>query len=97
MPTPTVKHNINLNCAVCDRLQDIEWAMGGFLLFPGSYALVTQVICQSCGPSPEAKQLMNANRLQHALGLGTIETESTHTSPANDCVGCIKTEVPHYY
>ena len=62
-------HNINLHCAVCDRLQDINWGMGGFLLVPGDSPidLITQVICQPCGHSPEAIRLMADNRRQNAI------------------------------
>jgi hypothetical protein len=64
--------NINLNCAVCDRLQSIEWAMGGFLLVPGSGdELVTEVICQPCAPGDYAQSLMAANRKWNG---GTGET-----------------------
>ena len=56
--------NLNLHCAVCNRLQDINWAMGGFLLVPGSTDLLSQVICQPCGSGPEAKRLMAENRQQ---------------------------------
>jgi hypothetical protein len=64
--------DINLNCAVCDRVQDINWGMGGFLLVPGSGdELVTEVICQPCAPGAYAQSLMAANRKWNG---GTKET-----------------------
>jgi len=100
--------NINLNCAVCNRLQDINWAMGGFILLSNSGRpdLITQVICQPCGPTPEAKQLMADNRKQNLENEHAGEHCSTYrrNSAGDYCNHMYRNKTidaspptPHYY
>jgi len=100
------EHNINLDCGVCDRVQDINWAMGGFLLVPGDSPidLVTQVICQPCAPGEYAQSLMSANRKWNGGSEESWQAIKDSLPPnlypvvlKNDNVGIFKSIPPNHY